>query len=478
MPYVRLRGNQVLIVHGEREPGTGKVEQRILFTLYSQAEAREAVGNGAGNFEHLIETAHPDLRFDWKRIHREISRLAPSLPESYDYDTARQRGRFRHALCGFARELMLTDPQVLTSSARLVEESRTELEYLGQLLRFRLDTCGREENEWNRDNPFHWLSSIRGKELPVEIEEELAHFFERGETDRAEKLFRFAVECFPGYAEGHNYLGLIALDRGRLDEAIASFEKTVELGRKLFPRRIARAQYWTNLETRPYIRGLRNLALALERAGRWDESLAVCDRLESECGDRVSALATRSAVWIKTGRFAEAAGAGQALLDLGVGIAFVLAIAQHALDQPRASLASFLHGALNRPRTARMLAGKGTKRVAGRADAEGHNTGVDLLRSFGSFLEGPGRDTRRFFARALAEPGFAALLDEQAELERRNDVERAKRLPPPSETFRLLSKRRELAFARERATAIADVMGLPPERPVLTNRPARGRRVQ
>ena len=118
-------------------------------------------------------------------------------------------------------------------------------------------------------------------------------------------------------------------------------------GAKSFPRRIARAHYWTSLETCPYIRGLRNLALALERAARWDESLAVCDRLENECGDRVSALATRSAVWIKTGRFAEAAGASQALLDFGVGIAFDLAIAQHELDQPRAALAAFLDGALH-----------------------------------------------------------------------------------------------------------------------------------
>jgi hypothetical protein len=103
---------------------------------------------------------------------------------------------------------------------------------------------------------------------------------------------------------------------------------------------------------------------------------------------------------------------------------------------------------------------------------------VDLLRSFGRFLEGPGRDTRRFFARTLAEPSFAALLEEQAELERRNDDERTKRIPPPSEAFRLLSKRRELAFAQESAPAIADTLGLPRERPVITNRPARGRRLQ
>ena len=104
-----------------------------------------------------------------------------------------------------------------------------------------------------------------------------------------------------------------------------------ERGRRLFPRRISRSQYWTTLETRPYVRGLRNLALALERAARWDESLTVCDRLESECGDRDAALATRTAVWINTGRFAEAAGASQALLDLGSGIGFDLALAQFEL---------------------------------------------------------------------------------------------------------------------------------------------------
>lgn len=53
MPYVRLRGNQILIVHGEREPGTGEVEQRILFTLKAEAEARKAAGSGAGSFEYL-----------------------------------------------------------------------------------------------------------------------------------------------------------------------------------------------------------------------------------------------------------------------------------------------------------------------------------------------------------------------------------------------------------------------------------------
>ena len=47
MAYVRRRGNQLAIVHGERQQGTGKVNQRILFTLYSKAEALEVLGRGA-----------------------------------------------------------------------------------------------------------------------------------------------------------------------------------------------------------------------------------------------------------------------------------------------------------------------------------------------------------------------------------------------------------------------------------------------
>lgn len=46
MAYVRARGDQLTIVQGEREPETGKVEQRILFTLYSKAEALEALDRG------------------------------------------------------------------------------------------------------------------------------------------------------------------------------------------------------------------------------------------------------------------------------------------------------------------------------------------------------------------------------------------------------------------------------------------------
>jgi hypothetical protein len=111
----------------------------------------------------------------------------------------------------------------------------------------------------------------------MDVEELAAGLWEKRDLDRAEAAFRLMVDCFEGYAEGHNYLGLIALERDGLDEAIDRFRRTAELGRRLFPRRIARADYWRDIETQPYMRGLRN-SLALNRAGRWEEALAVCDR--------------------------------------------------------------------------------------------------------------------------------------------------------------------------------------------------------
>ena len=63
MAYVRHRGNQLAIVHGEREPGNGRVSQRILFTLYSRPEALEVLGRGANGgterFRQLLSDSIP-----------------------------------------------------------------------------------------------------------------------------------------------------------------------------------------------------------------------------------------------------------------------------------------------------------------------------------------------------------------------------------------------------------------------------------
>jgi tetratricopeptide (TPR) repeat protein len=465
MAYVRQRGNQVLIVHGERDPVAGKVEQRVLLTLYSKAEAREALAQlarpGGGSLGSLLEQAHPDVRLDLGRTRKGIQSLLGVLPDEYDTKEERVRSRFREGLVSFARQLMLADPQHLLTSARLIQEQRFELEWLADLLRWRVSLRDQKETQWNRDNPFHWRFHLRSREVPPDVEEMATGLWERGDLDRAEAAFRLIVDCFEGYADGFNYLGLVALERGRLEESIAHFRKTMELGRRLFPKRIARSLYWSDDRTRPYMRGMRNLALALNRAGRWDEALAVCDRLEQECGDRITAMAHRGAVWMNTARWAEAAGASLYLRGIHPEESLVAGFAQREAGRPREALVSFLHGALNRPRAARLLLGRRTSRSANSMEAEDHNAGVELLRQLHAYFPARSQRSRRFFTRAIALPGVAGLLTEVDDLTRRwfgqPKADRA--------IFERLNRMKTLDFARERAAEVAAALGLTEEPP-------------
>lgn len=79
------------------------------------------------------------------------------------------------------------------------------------------------------------------------------------------------------------------------------------LGRQLFPVRISKKRYWSDHITRPYMRGLRNLALTLNQASRFHEALAICARLEQECGDEFTAASYRADIYLNTRKWQQAA---------------------------------------------------------------------------------------------------------------------------------------------------------------------------
>jgi tetratricopeptide (TPR) repeat protein len=141
---------------------------------------------------------------------------------------------------------------------------------------------------------------LQGNKVPSEAEQQAAEHYNRGEYDRAEAVFKLLIECFKDYAEGYNYLGLIALAKENLQEAISNFGRTMKMGRKLFPPNLARRHYWSDLSTRPYMRGMKNMILALIRAGHYDNALSYCDRLEKECGDEITANSYRADIYLNT----------------------------------------------------------------------------------------------------------------------------------------------------------------------------------
>jgi len=416
MAYVRRRGNQLAIVHGEREPGTGKVQQRSLFTFYSKGEVLEALGRGtkggSERFRHLLDEEHPEVKLNWKAIRRALEKDLEILPDHYEYRGERLRRRFRADLCDFARQLILADPQDLMSSADLIQEHHHELEYLADLIHWRLELRDQKQSEWNADNPFYWRFTLQGRQVPPDTEEHAAGFYERGEYERAESVFRLLVDCFDGYAEGYNYLGLIALEKRRLDEAFAFFQKTVELGRKLFPPRVAKKRYWRDLATRPYMRGLRNSLVTLNELGRFDDALALCDRLDEECGDDITTTWHRAVIFLNTGKWQQAAAAAQRLTGLYAEANLIAAFALYELGRTDRVLNAFLHGALNHPRAARMLVGERPTKPKSSEEARDHNTGVSLLRELHAYLKDQSRASKRFFRAIVRDPQVVALLDE------------------------------------------------------------------
>jgi tetratricopeptide (TPR) repeat protein len=460
MPYVRTHGNQLAIVHGEREPGTGKVRQRVLFTIYAKDEALEILGRGGrggdARFRALIEDQFSDIRFDWKGIRRAIEQNLKILPEHYEHRSDRLRGRFRQDLCNFTRQLILTDPQQLQSAARVIQEHRHELEYLLDLIQWRLGLRDQEPTQWNTDNAFQWRFMLQGDEVPPETEEQVAGLYERKEYEKAKPILRLLIDCFEHYAEGYNYLGLIAHDEGRLEEAVGYFEKTIEVGRRLFPKRIAKDRYWSDLATRPYMRGLGNLAMALNEIGRYQDALALCDQLADECGDELTAAAYKAHIFLNTGQWRAALETSQAGgSEVNPSAGFTEGFAQFALGFPEESLAAFLHAALRYPLAARILVGAPSPAPKSGREAEDHNLGVVLRRKLHVYLKKQRPAAREFFLSLVRDPRVSHLLDESLATAKRWQAERC---PTDRTDFDRLQLLHSRAFARSEAYKLRDLV--------------------
>lgn len=463
MAYVRVRGNQLAVVHGVRDPKTSKVEQQILFTLYSKPEALDAIGRGETpgterRFEALLSRQYPGITFRWKAIRRQLSEHLHVLPGSYQYKDARLREDFGRDLRAFAKQLLLTDPQNLVSSADVIDAHRHGLEYLRELIGWRLKIRKPEENQWNSDNAFFWRHALPGAQVPVEAEEVAADLFEKRELDRAEAAFRLMVDCFADYADGHNYLGRIAVERGQLEDSIGYFQRAIEAGRGLFPRHIGRKRYWSDHSTRPYMRGLHNMATSLNRLGRYDEALALCERLEAECGDREGAAGHRAAIHLNAGHWAPAVEASERLCLLSQEMSLVAALALREMGMIERALASFLHGALNFPRAARMLLGASASTPRDPDQIIGHNHGVYLLRDLDAYLRRRRKAVSSFFGPVLRAQAVTDLLAEREACARRWFEERAN----DRRDFDRLQALKSREFAIAKAAELRNLVGLAP----------------
>jgi len=416
MAFVRKKGNQLAIVHGHRDASTGEVVQTTLFTFFSKTEALRAIGKGACDdsryFQNLLREQYPAISFDWDAICRGVMEQLDVLPDEAEYREERLAANFKKSLWAFTRELVETEPQMLAPSAKLLREHKGQLEFLRDVIDFKLSIIEGDDDDLRPDNEFYWHHALRAPNLSPDVEELAADLYQSGNYDAATSAFKLLTVSFPGYAEGHNYLGLMNLDRGRLQESIDDFRRTVDIGRKLFPKRMRKDHYWLDLNTRPYMRGLRNLALALNRQGSYVEALTICDKLESECNDTFNAAAYRAAIFLNCKQWHQAESSARGIMSMAPMEGVIAAFSQYEQGQLPEARQHFLFAALNNTLGIEIVITGRSVKPKDFAQSEDYNGGVELRASIAPYLAERSRKCKDFFSAILKDPKVRKALAE------------------------------------------------------------------
>lgn len=413
MAYVRKRGKQLLIVHGRRRTATGKVEQDILFTLYSQAEAREAVSEKRRwMFRNLLESCHPNIRFDWKKIDAGLRENLAILPEEYAHRENSLHDHFRRDLLALTRQLLLNDPQHLHVSATLVKAHRYDLEYLKEIIDWRIRTCEQVESEWNQDSPFLWRHQIQGYEVPPDAVETVCRLYYEGNFDRAKAVCRLLTETFSGFSEGHLYLGLIAARSNDFDSAIQHATEAARIARSSIPAKWRPEEESMESGVRQYRSALTNLGLVLARAKRFTDALAVGDQIVKECNDDMAAATVRSVTYLNDGQFALAMKTALHVNQIWPTYSFIAALSAYEQGLGERALGWWIHGTLNHPVGVRALLGYRVARPESKMEDNDLERAHELRADIQPYLDRAGQRAIRAFRKTLNAAPVAAMRDE------------------------------------------------------------------
>lgn len=421
--FVRKHGNQLALVHGERDAKAGLVRQRILFSFYSKDEAKSAIGQGderdRNYFQNMLRDNYPRIKFNWEAINKEIKANLEHLPELYPRGAERLSGPFEESLNSFARVLIPAEGFMNPRAVELLDKYKDDLIALREILDYRLSRMEfyksneKDLEDLDRDR-FSWYYLRKQSQVPNDIEEWAEKFYHRQEYQKAERIFKLLVRCFDNYADGYNYLGLIAYETFQLREAVTYFEKTIEVGRTLFGKRIAKKDYWYVLETRPYVRGLRNLTLTLTRLAENERALEICDTLDRTCGDKANADSFRASIYLNQGKWQKSLDCC-CDLEYDDADAFIAAFASFELGELKKACEHFLYAAFNNTFAARNMLDVSYKKPKTNEDVSDHNDGVYSSMLIARYLASA-KSARKYFASLLGLDVVQEVLKQMEEL--------------------------------------------------------------
>lgn len=384
MAYIRTKGKQLLLVHGIRNAETSAVEQQTLFTFYTRAEVEAALGQHQKLFRDLVELAQPTLRFDWPTIDETLKANLAHLPNSSPEKSNTAAIEFEQALVEFARVTWELNPYDLDSAAQLIQRHKLQLTLIGQRLQHLLQAKPRQVSEYSADTPSLWHQAARTRQLPLNGWEQLDELWDRGQYAQAEALAGLLVAAFPQFADGHNYQGLAAMERDDFAAALAHFQRAESVGRKQFPAKIAKSEYWSNHDTRPFLRALMHQVSVYNRMELYDKALEFCDRLQHRYAQDIFGEALRVPVLLNAGDWPQAARYALNLRIIYPENALLFALAAYQMGDLADAEAHFILAAQMQPSAAEILFG-GRLPKGLPSDAHDHNNGVAMYRELKAY---------------------------------------------------------------------------------------------
>lgn len=160
-------------------------------------------------------------------------------------------------------------------------------------------------------------------------------------------------------ADSHEELGVRAFEAGRWKSAEAHFRAAILASQGELERDGAKVP-WGFLENRPYLRALGNMALVLAQQQRWDEALAIHERLlELNPDDNQGIRWLIGVERLRVGDVVGAIAACERCADEEVGCAFALALAHIRAGGPAGQIGAALLAGFGKNRyVAPMLLGE------------------------------------------------------------------------------------------------------------------------
>jgi len=395
MAYVRTKGNQVLLVHGVRNPDSGAVEQQTLFTFYTKAEIAAALGEHQKLFRGLLDMEHQGLRLDWTTIDQGLREHIGDVPDDAPSRRNTVAVEFRCALVELTRVAWELDAYNSKGAWQVVQDNRGAISLIIEQLKRLQSAKAPDDHEFSRDSPSLWRQAARARSIPLAGWEQLDDLWDHCKYAEAESLAGLLAEAFPMFADGRNYLGLAAAERGDLQAALAHFKEAEAVGRKQFPRRIAKSRYWSDHDTRPFLRAIMHQVSIHNQLGQFHEALASCDRLARDYGQDMTANALSVPVLLNDRQWHEARRRAEGLSEIYPENNLLAALAALELRDTAQARERFIRSALQLPATTALLLGvrlhKGMVE-----DARDHNGGVALLRETGPYRATHGKSLKVF----------------------------------------------------------------------------------